>query len=46
MKKVKSESQIIVFVLQFTEEKTKMSDVGKAAPALTMQSLLHCMCGP
>lgn len=45
-KKIKSESQIIVLMLQFTEEKTKVSDVGKEAPALTMQSLLHCMCGP
>lgn len=30
----------------FAEKKTKVSYVVKKAPALTMQSRLHCICGP
>lgn len=39
--------QTTVFLLHFAERITIVPYVGKEAPALlTMQSLLHCICGP
>lgn len=38
---------MIVLLMHFAEKKTEVSYVEKKAPAhLTMQSRLHCICGP
>lgn len=39
--------QMIVLLMHFAEKKTEVSYVEKKAAALlTMQSRLHCICGP